>query len=186
MGISAVGPVPGEELRDEHFAMGGDARSARSIQETARTTGSRAAAVFARERRFHIRHPARSAAPNVVDECTVCHHPHKFPKSLLEHFAAACPSHSERLQPGTWRFTRQRHHQRSKRAVARLHAGTDLARGKSAQAAERRNTQMARGRRSPNDHRLVSGRWLPRWLRRSERTYFVGAMSFNDLFIYSQ
>ena len=42
------------------------------------------------------------------------------------------------------------------------------------EAAEWRNTQMARRRRSPNDHRLVSGRWLPRWFRRSERTYFAG------------
>ena len=108
-----LGPVPGEELRDEHFAMGGDARSARTVQETAPATGSRAAPVFARKERFHIRHPARSAASNVIDECAACHHAHEFPKSLLEHFAAACPSHGERLQPGAWRFTRKRHHQRS-------------------------------------------------------------------------
>ena len=44
------------------------------------------------------------------------------------------------------------------------------------ETAERRNAQMARGRRSPNDHRLVPGRRLPHWFRRSERTHFAGAM----------
>ena len=37
---------------------------------------------------------------NVIDECAACDHAHEFPKSLLEHFAAACPSYGERLQSG--------------------------------------------------------------------------------------
>src|SRR6185369_14789697 len=95
----------------EHFAMGRDARSARTIQETAPATGSRATPVFASKERFDIRHRAPSAAANVIDERAAGHHAHEFPKSLLEHFAAACPSHGQRLQPGAGRFTRKRHHQ---------------------------------------------------------------------------
>ena len=39
----------------------------------------------------------------------------------------------------------------------RNHAGVDLARCEPVEAAEWRNTQMARRRRPPNDHRLVPG-----------------------------
>jgi 2-keto-4-pentenoate hydratase/2-oxohepta-3-ene-1,7-dioic acid hydratase (catechol pathway) len=49
------------------------------------------------KKRFHIRHPARGAASNVIDECAACHHAHEFAKPLLEHFAAACPSYGQRL-----------------------------------------------------------------------------------------
>src|SRR6478752_4336197 len=35
VGISAAGTVSGQKLRDEHIAMGGDARSARKVHENA-------------------------------------------------------------------------------------------------------------------------------------------------------
>ncbi len=100
----------------------------------------------------------------------------QFSKSLLEHFAATCASHRQRLQPGTRRFTRQRHNQRSKRRFARLHAGIDLARRQSVKAAKRRNAQMARRRRPPDDHRLVPGGRLSRWFWRSHRPHFAGGV----------
>src|SRR2546421_206105 len=112
LGVPAARPIFGKEFRDEHFARGRDARSARAIPETAPLTTSRAVAVFARKKRFHLRHSARSAAPNVIDGCATRDHAHKFSKSLLEHFPAACASYCQRLQPGTRRFVSQRHHQR--------------------------------------------------------------------------
>ena len=53
---------------------------------------------------------------------------------------------------------------------ARQHARADVARRKSVAIAERRDAQVARGRRPPNDQRLVRRRGLSGWLRRSDRS----------------
>src|SRR5206468_2089541 len=122
------------------------------------------------EKRFHVRYSTRSASANFVDGRAAWDYIHKFPKSLLEHRAATCSSHRERLQPRTRRFTCQRHHQRRDRRIARLHVGVDLARRESIKTAKWRNAQMARRRRHAHHHRLVPGRRLSHWLRRSKRT----------------
>ncbi len=66
------------------------------------------------KKRFHLGHSARRAAPNVIDGRAAHDHAHKFSKSLLEHFPAACASHGQRLQLGTRRFVSQRDDQRSR------------------------------------------------------------------------
>ena len=45
VGISAARPVSGEKFLHQHFALGGDAGSARTVSETASAPGSRAAPV---------------------------------------------------------------------------------------------------------------------------------------------
>ena len=59
------------------------------------------------------------------------------------------------LQPATGRLAGQRHDQRPGGGWAWKHARADVARRKSVAIAERRDAQMARGRRPPNDQRLV-------------------------------
>ena len=94
VGISAARSVSGQEFLHQHFAVGGDAGSARAVSQTTAAAGSRAVAVFARERMispstFSLEARLQTSA----DESAARHHPHQFPKSLLEHFAATCPSH---------------------------------------------------------------------------------------------
>ena len=109
VGIPAARPIPREEFLHQHLALGGDDGRAGALQEAAAAAGPGAAALFARARGFHLRHPARSASANESDGDRACHHAHELPESLLEHGAAIGPSHREWLQPATRRSPRQRY-----------------------------------------------------------------------------
>ena len=68
MGIPAARSVSGEKLLHQHFAVGGDAGSARTVSETVSGPGSSTLVVFETRKRFHFRHSTRSALADRQDD----------------------------------------------------------------------------------------------------------------------
>src|SRR5437764_10243409 len=68
MGIPAARSISGEKLLHQHFAVGGNAGSARSVSKTVSGPRSSAHVVFETRKRFHFRHPAVGALADLKDE----------------------------------------------------------------------------------------------------------------------
>jgi len=106
-----------------------------------------------------------AALANFINGFATYHYAHK----IFRIFTGALHSNSP-ITPSmaaicSQAIARQRHDQRTNGRIARLHAGVDLARGKSVKAAKWRNAQMAGRRRPTYDYRLVRRRRLPNWFR---------------------
>src|SRR5947209_10333143 len=97
MGISAPRPVSGQKLLHQHFAVGGNHGSAGAISEAAAETGSGAAALSLREKRFHFRHAVGSTTADAENESAANHYANELSKPVLERFATTRASRGWRL-----------------------------------------------------------------------------------------
>ena len=117
----------------------------------------------------HTTFELEAAIANRKDERAAGDHAHQFPESLLEHLAATRSSHRQRLQPSAGDLL----------ASGTISGPTEDSRGcmleltwrgaNPLQLPERRESQMARRRRSPDHYRLVRRRWLSHRVRRGHR-----------------
>ena len=137
-----LGPVPGEELRDDDLAVGRDARRARAVPRAGAHPArrrSRAAAVSRRRapaRARRLRHPARGEPVERADAGARRSRRSSLSRNSLRHLywtpgAAADAPHEQRLQPAPRRPARQRHRVGPDARVARVPAGARLARRRS-------------------------------------------------------
>ena len=168
VGISAARAVPREELLHQHLAVGGDAGGAGAVPQAAPGAGSaplpylRAPKDFTYDIRLEVRlQTAKMSAPQTITRSNFQNLYWSMAQQLAHHTVGGC-----NLQPGDLL------------ASGTISGPAENERGSMLELAWRgakplqlpggEDTQMARGRGPPNDQRLVSGRRLPRRLRRSE------------------
>ena len=155
LGIPAARPVPGEEFLHQHFALGRDAGSARAFSQTAAGAGSARRSTYLRapdDFTFDIRleaqlQTAKMSAPQTITRTNFQNLYWSMSQQLAHHTVGGCNLQSgDLLASGT--ISGPAEDGRGSMLELTWRGAEPIA------IARRRDAQVARGRRSPNDHRL--------------------------------